>query len=220
MPLTELHGWNTEVANLLPLKGMRLKILELGGTKVSDLSLLKGMRLTKFTCWRTGVTDLSPLKGMPLELLWIDHTQISNLSPLQGMPLTHLSLYSTEVSDLSPLRGMKLIEVWFTPKNITKGLNVFRSMKSLKIIGITWSDHEKWPPTEFWEKYDAGEFSKPSIAAVVHELVEVHLFGASIHLADVGCATLPSFLTQRDRAWVDWADVRFIRLFSRSLFMK
>ena len=52
----------------------------------------------------------------------------------------------------------------FTPKNITKGLDVIRQMKSLKTIGTRWDD--RFPPAEFWKKYDAGEFGKPTSAAV------------------------------------------------------
>ena len=52
------------------------------------------------------------------------------------MPLTILNCNGTQVSDLSPLQGMNLTDVHFTPKNITKGLDVIRQMKSLKTIGI------------------------------------------------------------------------------------
>jgi hypothetical protein len=53
---------------------------------------------------------------------------------------------------------MNLTTILFTPKNVTKGLDVIRQMKSLKTIGL--NSHFKVPPDEFWKKYDAGEFSK------------------------------------------------------------
>jgi hypothetical protein len=64
----------------------------------------------------------------------------------------------TPVSDLSPLEGLNLAEIAFTPKNITKGLEVIRQMKSLKTLGPVWD--KRFPPAEFWKKYDAGEFNK------------------------------------------------------------
>jgi hypothetical protein len=61
---------------------------------------------------------------------------------------------------LSPLEGRNLTEINFTPMNITKGMDVIRQMKSLKTIGIGPGDKDKFPPAEFWKKYDAGEFNK------------------------------------------------------------
>ena len=55
---------------------------------------------------------------------------------------------------------MNLKWVWLTPKNVTKGMNVIRQMKSLKTIGLSWEGKEQFPPDEFWKKYDAGEFNK------------------------------------------------------------
>ena len=179
-PLSSLRVYCTQVSNLSPLRGMPLTTLHCNGTPVSDLSPLKGMPLTDLTCFATHVTDLSPLQGMPLTFLhcaWtsvsnltplkgmpltdlaIDHTPVSNLSPVQGMALALLRCDQTHVSDLSPLEGMNLKWVWLTPKNVTKGMNVIRQMKSLKTIGLIWHDKE-FPPAEFWKKYDAGEFNK------------------------------------------------------------
>jgi hypothetical protein len=64
------------------------------------------------------------------------------------------------ISDLSPLEGMNLNALLFTPKNITKGLDVIRQMKSLKTIGVGLGDNDEFSPAEFWKKYDAGEFGK------------------------------------------------------------
>jgi hypothetical protein len=55
---------------------------------------------------------------------------------------------------------MNLTETHFTPKNITKGLDVIRQMKSLKTIGISYQEKDQFQPAEFWKKYDAGEFNK------------------------------------------------------------
>ena len=124
-----------------------------------DLSPLQGMNLTTLICDGTQVSDLSPLRGMSLTFLRCDYTQVSDLSPLRGMPLQELWCFGAKVSDLSPLQGMSLSAVRFKPNNITKGMGEIRQMKGLKRIGISFTEH--FSPTEFWKKYDAGEFGKP-----------------------------------------------------------
>jgi Leucine-rich repeat (LRR) protein len=158
MPLTNLSCGRTQVSDLSPLKGMHLTELYCQVTKVSDLSPLKGMTLTKLFCDRTKVSDLSPLEGMPLADLRCWETPVSDLSPLKGVPLTYLECNDTQVSDLSPLQGKNLTDVRLTPKNITKGMDVIRQMKSLNVIGI--NKDNRLPPAEFWKKYDAGEFGR------------------------------------------------------------
>jgi len=80
----------------------------------------------------------------------------AGLAQLKGMPLRLLYLNDTNVTDLTPLQGMPLEDVRLTPKNITRGLEILRDMKSLKSIGIArW---QSWPAAEFWERYDKGEF--------------------------------------------------------------
>jgi len=114
---------------------MPLAHLAIDGSDVSSLSPVKGMQFTLLGCTGTEISDLSPIKGAPLKYLWIDKTR---------------------VTDLTPLAGMKLETICFTPKNITKGIEIVRGMKSIREIGV--SNVERMPPEEFWKKYDAGEF--------------------------------------------------------------
>jgi formylglycine-generating enzyme required for sulfatase activity/serine/threonine protein kinase/Leucine-rich repeat (LRR) protein len=163
--LTHLSCSHSRVADLSPLKGMPLTDLHFPVTQVTDLSPLTGMPLTELNCGSTKISDLSPLQGMPLKRLHFYHTQVSDLSPLQGIPLTTLNCYVTQVFDLSPLQGMLLTTLRFTPQNITKGLDVIRQMKSLNTVGISGEPKDRFPPDEFWKKYDAGEFGKPAVPA-------------------------------------------------------
>jgi hypothetical protein len=55
---------------------------------------------------------------------------------------------------------MQLVTIRFSPQNIGQGVDVLREMKSLKTIGIHWEDGKYWPPAEFWERYDNGEFKQ------------------------------------------------------------
>jgi Leucine-rich repeat (LRR) protein len=165
MPLSDLLCGGTQISDLSPLKGMPLQSLDFDMTAVFDLSPLKAMPLTRLTCVMTNVSDLSPLKGMPLTALDFHQTRVSDLSPLTTMPLRFLASNDTPVSDLTPLKELHLALIHFTPKNITRGIDAIRQMKSLKSIG-TCSSCNEFPPDEFWKKYDAGEFGKPPIAAL------------------------------------------------------
>ena len=60
---------------------------------------------------------------------------------------------------MTPLQGMNLSQIYLTPKNITKGMDILRQMKSLKTIGVGWGgDKDTFPPEQFWKRYEAGEF--------------------------------------------------------------
>ncbi len=114
--------------------------LNLAGTKVSDV----------------GLAHFKDCKN--LKHLYLDRTQVSDagLANFKGMRLMALNIDDTAITDLTSLQGMPLEHIRLTPKNITKGLDVLRDMKSLKTIGIRWD--QAWPATEFWERYDKGEF--------------------------------------------------------------
>ncbi len=119
-----------------------LTYLDLFCTEVSDAGLGNFKDCKKLTALllldtQIGDVGLAHFKGMPLRLLWINNTRITDLTPLQGMPLEEIRL---------------------TPKNITQGLDILRGMTSLKTIGIAWK--QTWPPAEFWERYDKGEFKE------------------------------------------------------------
>jgi hypothetical protein len=80
----------------------------------------------------------------------------AGLANIRGLRLMVLNIDNTAISDLTPLQAMALETVCLTPRNITKGLDTLRDMKSLKTIGTHY--HHDWPAAEFWERYDKGEF--------------------------------------------------------------
>ena len=152
MRLTELHCHSTKVADLSPLEGMPLTILLCNATQVSDLSPLKGMKLKRLNCGETHVSDLSPLKDMNLMMLACYNTQVSDLSPLQGMHLHTLFCRHTKVSDFSPLSGMHIaiINFDFKPHRDTR---LLRSLKALETIN-------EQPAAEFWREVEARQAAK------------------------------------------------------------
>jgi len=93
-------------------------------------------------------------------LLVVNNTKVSDagLANFRGAPLTVLAIFNTGITDLTPLRGMPLEDIRLTPKNITRGLDILRDMKSLKTIGI--DVKHVCPAAEFWKRYDKGEFTK------------------------------------------------------------
>ena len=66
-----------------------------------------------------------------------------------------LNVARTGVTDLTPLKGMSLQVLAFEPETITKGLDVVRSMGSIRLIGTR--DFRLMKPDVFWRKYDPGE---------------------------------------------------------------
>jgi hypothetical protein len=82
----------------------------------------------------------------------------AGLAHFKAMPLMVLWIYRTRITDLNPLQGMPLEDIRLTPKNIIRGLDTLRDMKSLKTIGINWD--QSWPAAEFWKRYDKGEFKE------------------------------------------------------------
>jgi hypothetical protein len=107
---------NGKLADLTPLKGMKLTELSCCNSQVADLSLLQGMPLRELRLGASGVTDLSLLKGLPLTVLDCGYTPISDLSPLKDMKLRNLYCWHNAVNDagLIPLQGMtslRLLEI-------------------------------------------------------------------------------------------------------------
>lgn len=157
LPIESLDLTYTWVTNLAPLARLPLKLLWIRGTRVSDLSPLRETPLVDLNICDTPVKDLSPLTGMKLTSLDISRSKVTVLTPLKGMPLEQLDISGTMARDVSMLKGMKLKYFFFTSANITNGLDAIRSMKSLQGIGpASW---EYSSPTEFWRKYDAGQFN-------------------------------------------------------------
>jgi hypothetical protein len=160
MPLNRLTLFSRQVRDCEPLKGLPLTTLGLGYcSHIEDFTPLKGLPLTVLQLNDCKVRDLEPFKGMKLTRLHLVGTPVSDLELLKGMPLKHLAIFQKPgVTDLRPLQGMELDEIYLTPKNITQGLEILRDMKSLKTIGIAYT--QAWPAAEFWERYDKGEFKE------------------------------------------------------------
>jgi hypothetical protein len=141
-----------------------LTSLNLAGTKVSDVGLghfkdCKNLMSLELNTTQVGDAGLIHFKDCKnLTSLILRDTRVSDavLAHFKGRPLRMLSIQDTGITDLTPLEGMPLEEIRLTPKNITRGLDILRDMKSLKTIGVDWN--QSWPAAEFWDRYAKGEF--------------------------------------------------------------
>jgi serine/threonine protein kinase len=166
MKLTSLDAsFCGQLQDLKPLEDMPLKNLNLrSNLKLTDLSPLK--RMTQLSSLNVAqcnsLKDLSALRGLPLTSLAIDGDPVSDLSPLRGMPLRTLTMHGCELlDDLTPLEGMPLKTIFLPMSKLTKAqADVLRRIKSLESIQIDFSKSGQMSTSEFWERYEAGEFQK------------------------------------------------------------
>jgi WD40 repeat protein len=141
-------GKVSELADLSPLRGMRLVLLNCHCTSVTDLTPLENMPLEELGCSVTQVGDLSPLKGMPLKQLYLHATPVTDLSPIKGMQLEVLMCDRTRVVDLSPIKGMPLRSI-FCEFNRERHAEILRSIKTL-----AWINHRT--SEKFWAEVDGA----------------------------------------------------------------
>ena len=118
MKLRELDLTLTQVADLSPLAGAPLEKLDLTRTRVEDLRPLANCtRLKWLNLTGTEVRDLTPLAGIPVEWLACDSRGVTSNAPLAGTPLRRLFLHETQITDLAPLascRQLEWLDMWGT----------------------------------------------------------------------------------------------------------
>ena len=137
----------THISDLSVLKDVPVTHLCLQGCyRITDLSALKGTNVHWLNISRTRVMELSPLKNLPLTDLKLYRTQITNLAPLRETSVRSLDIRSTGITDLSPLRRVPLNELLFFPARIRKGIRSLCGIKTLERIN-------RRPAEDFWARY-------------------------------------------------------------------
>ncbi|MBI5395746.1 MAG: SUMF1/EgtB/PvdO family nonheme iron enzyme [Verrucomicrobia bacterium] len=200
--VTELTFSTAEVGDISPLKALKdLQSLTIGGTAqkraLADLSPLKGLKLTKLAIHSTAVSDLTPLAGMPLASLQMSNTRVTDLAPLKGAPLTWLSCVDSPVKDLAPLADAPLATLWcggsqvtdfsplkavplkelscdFQPDRDKEALWAIKTLESIngKSAADFWK--EVGAPEDPWFKQIAALPAEQQVAAVVAKLKELN----------------------------------------------
>ena len=135
---------------------VRISVLNLSSTKISDLSVLSGMKelrvLSLINC--EGVRDLAPLAGLPLQSLTLTGTEVRDLTPLASLPLTELRLdRCARITDLSPIASLTNLRSLTIPQHkLTSDLGMLRGMKSLELLGVK---DPPLPVAQFWKQLAA-----------------------------------------------------------------
>ncbi len=141
-----------------PLKGLPLRVLDLGACKaIADISALQRMPLKRLILEDTSVSDISALAGMKLELLYLQNTTVKDLSVLKGMPIEQLNLMNVPVSDLSVAAGMPLSTLWIPGTQVT-------DLSPLKDVRLESLDVEELPLTDFSVIADMTSLKRLNIA--------------------------------------------------------
>ncbi|MEQ1858796.1 MAG: protein kinase [Chthoniobacteraceae bacterium] len=105
-PQAEKGPRRAGMTGLRELRNRPIASINVDGTRILDLTVLKGWKLEKLSLNNNPITDLLPLAGMKLRSLSADGCPILDLSPLSGMPLDTLRLRNNvRVADLTPLAG-------------------------------------------------------------------------------------------------------------------
>ncbi len=84
--LTTFSAWQCPMADLAPLRGLRLEVLSISGTKVRDLSALTGMPLAELLLDFTPVTDITPLLTIPSLRMLMVPEKAENVEALRKLP--------------------------------------------------------------------------------------------------------------------------------------
>jgi len=124
LPLVDLTLAKTKFDDLTILDGKDLRYLDISGTDISNISLLKSMgSLVELNISGTKVTDISPIAECPIAYLNCQNTRIADFRPLKAMPLKSLTVDKTDypaailrnlnIENLTSLNGYSL---WGTEK--------------------------------------------------------------------------------------------------------
>jgi hypothetical protein len=113
--VTELQFVTDDLTDISPVRALtgllRLYCSSVNGKgQLADLSPLKGMRLKHLHCNHTRISDLAPLRDMKLEWFECHQTKVSDLAPLKGMPLKTLKCNFEPERDAEILRSIKTLE--------------------------------------------------------------------------------------------------------------
>jgi len=156
--------YGNQIADLSPLRGMALSLLDCSRNQIVDLSALRGMPLVQLNCNRNPIADLSPLRGLPLQKFDCAWTQVTDLAPLAGMPLKDLDVTGVPVHDPSILRAMPLRKLALTYRKVHGDLQVLRDHPTLEQLRLGSSS---WMSVEAFRMaldVEAGRRPRPPLA--------------------------------------------------------
>jgi len=129
-----------------------LQVLDISNNQVADLLPLQGLKLRTLIVAGNPVEDLSALRHMPLETLDLNGTFVADLKQLQSLPLKQLDIRATQVRDLWPLEevsALRILDCYFRPKRDAETLRRMKFLRELNGRSVE----------KFWEAFDARQKS-------------------------------------------------------------
>ena len=149
-----IHIFDSSVETLEWARGLPIKLLEISGTKIHDLSPLEpcARNLSSLNAAHTPISDISVLSNcIRLTSLQLDDTLVSDLSPLSGVDVVRLAIRGTPVRDISFVRTNFLAELRFslTPRELIG----VEKLKYKISVGIYTSLSAEW---NIYDKFYSG----------------------------------------------------------------
>lgn len=114
--------------------------VNLTGSTIGDLSLLRGFPVDEIHLSRSNVTNIDPLRDMPVVTLYINNTQVTDVKAMLQIPTLRNVILGTNVKNVDVLREAKQIG-------------------RLAYDAITEDGYDLPAQTaeEFWKEYDAKQ---------------------------------------------------------------
>ncbi len=159
----DLHLTNLQVKDLDFIRNFELTgLLNLNNNPIEDLEPLKGLRIKNLNLNETEVKSLKNLSLMSLESISLSNTHVTDLEPLRGMGIKHINLINTKINDIKILTTFPLEKIAITPHLMPIGWeNILRKCPDLEIIATNSGEYLRGQKSaQFWEKYTAGDYQK------------------------------------------------------------
>ena len=110
---------NCSLRDISPLRGLKLKGLDLSGNPVRELRHLKGMPLRTLFLENTRVLSLRELSDASLVELRLNNSPVESLDGLQGQPLENLYAVNTRITEVSALSESNLRQLWLSESPVS-----------------------------------------------------------------------------------------------------
>jgi hypothetical protein len=119
LPLKHLDIQGTRVPNVRLLRGLPLEWLDISSTPITSLAGLEDMLTLKKLQAPGGITSAEPLRRLRLRELSLFTCPIESVEVLGGMKeLRYLDISFTRVTDISPLADLPLERFFFDRVNL------------------------------------------------------------------------------------------------------
>ena len=163
-PLTKLTALqsldleNSAVDDLRPIAELKLRILKIGGTKITDCAPLKSMTMLEdLSATGLPIGNLSVLSQCRnLRMLYIGKIPATDVRPLVGLPLNTLYIDGSQIADVSPLANCTTLEHLLIPRG-AKGVEALRNHPRLQRLSYHWDPklfRVSQTVQEFWAEFD------------------------------------------------------------------